>query len=534
MMKILKKMRLVLFLFAAFLTHNVHAQTVCLQGVEEIPVLAGGRIKPLGVHAKEMVKFISGKSSFEDLPAAVVYCQMSLQGFDNKTSVALPIQVNHVKTREFLGIDQKEKNITHQFASQNLEKMIKEVQTLQARQDKSAFAKDLQAVLRRTEIYQDIIQGTNWTVPISSKAAQAHTSSAQQSEKDLGWISLRQVKTFIEEQSGQMLTAQELLKKVVMLSDKYAEAGGDRHLYELFYEKSHLFHWSILIALVSLAIVFISSQKTRFLVIISVSLLLLVQIAAIGFRVFISARAPVTNMYETVMWVGLGSLIFAIILSILRKEKLFLMGGIIVNVCCLFMMTFATDMLDPSIKPLVPVLRDNFWLSTHVTTITISYAAFALSWMIANYYLIGSILKKNFVKQAAKIGDLSYSAVKIGVVLLSAGIILGGIWADYSWGRFWGWDPKETWSLIALMGYIVILHGRFTGWINKQLFLPLIALAYLGVLMAWFGVNYILAAGLHSYGFSDGGAIFLGSIFTTQILIVIVYFIRQKVGSAAV
>ena len=98
-----------------------------------------------------------------------------------------------------------------------------------------------------------------------------------------------------------------------------------------------------------------------------------------------------------------------------------------------------------------------------------------------------------------------------GVVLLAGGVILGGVWADYSWGRFWGWDPKETWSLIVLLVYMAILHGKYTSWIPPHRFVPLVAGAFMTVMMAWFGVNYILASGLHSYGFSEGGAIFLGS-----------------------
>jgi len=109
-----------------------------------------------------------------------------------------------------------------------------------------------------------------------------------------------------------------------------------------------------------------------------------------------------------------------------------------------------------------------------------------------------------------------YTCMKVGVVLLSAGIILGGVWADYSWGRFWGWDPKETWSLIVLLVYMAILHGRYSNWITPARFAPLAAGAFMSVMMAWFGVNYILASGLHSYGFSEGGAIFLGSFFTLQ------------------
>ena len=233
-------------------------------------------------------------------------------------------------------------------------------------------------------------------------------------------------------------------------------------------------------------------------------------------RMFISGRAVITNMYETVMFSGLGAHIIALVLTIWKKERNFLMAGMGYNVLCLMMMKFANNMLDPAISPLVPVLRDNFWLSTHVTTIIMSYAALALSWLLANIVLIRLTFKGATGAEVRDQTNQIYTCIKCGVVLLATGIILGGVWADYSWGRFWGWDPKETWSLIVLLVYMAILHGKYSNWITNRRFIPLVAGAFMSVMMAWFGVNYILATGLHSYGFSEGGAIFLGSFFAIQ------------------
>jgi cytochrome c-type biogenesis protein CcsB len=254
----------------------------------------------------------------------------------------------------------------------------------------------------------------------------------------------------------------------------------------------------------------------------------IIQIVNVTLRVMISGRAPVTNMYETVMFSGLGGLIIALIIFALRRERIYLIAGLALDVLCLMMMKFANNMLDPGISPLVPVLRDNFWLSTHVTTVILSYAALALSWVIANIVLIKArfftITKEDYKYQT----DLIYTCIKFGVVLLSTGVILGGVWADYSWGRFWGWDPKETWSLIVLLIYMAILHGRYTSWIRENRFVPMVAAAFMSVMMAWFGVNYILASGLHSYGFSEGGAVFLGSFFLIQIILVVIGITKQS------
>jgi ABC-type transport system involved in cytochrome c biogenesis permease subunit len=250
-------------------------------------------------------------------------------------------------------------------------------------------------------------------------------------------------------------------------------------------------------------------------------------------RIQISGRAPVTNMYETVMFSGFGALILGFIIYLYKKEIKFLYAALAHNLLCLLMMKFANNMLSPSISPLVPVLRDNFWLSTHVTTIILSYAALALSWVLANISLVQMIRGKLTKNELIYNTTIIYSAIKYGVTLLALGIILGGIWADYSWGRFWGWDPKETWSLIVLLIYIAILHGKSTSWIKPNRFVPMVAAAFMSVMMAWFGVNYILATGLHSYGFSEGGAIFLASFFVIQIIIILLSIPKTKILAIA-
>jgi len=110
---------------------------------------------------------------------------------------------------------------------------------------------------------------------------------------------------------------------------------------------------------------------------------------------------------------------------------------------------------------------------------------------------------------AARIKPLSnfiYRAMQVGVLLVAAGTILGGVWADYSWGRFWGWDPKEVWALIVLLVYLVPLHGRFAGWFNTFSLVGSSVVCFMSVMMAWYGVNFVLGVGLHSYGFVEGGS----------------------------
>jgi ABC-type transport system involved in cytochrome c biogenesis permease subunit len=165
-------------------------------------------------------------------------------------------------------------------------------------------------------------------------------------------------------------------------------------------------------------------------------------------------------------------------------------------------------------SPLQPVLRDNFWLTIHVLTIVSSYAAGALAWGLGllslGHYLLGSYRPvagggKRPPAACAELAGFIYKAMQVAVLLLAAGTILGGLWADVSWGRFWGWDPKEVWALVSLLAYLVVLHGRYAGWIGN---FGLAAGSVLGAAvigMSWYGVNFLLGAGLHSYGFGQGG-----------------------------
>ncbi|MEO0533639.1 MAG: cytochrome c biogenesis protein CcsA [Cyanobacteria bacterium P01_A01_bin.123] len=223
-------------------------------------------------------------------------------------------------------------------------------------------------------------------------------------------------------------------------------------------------------------------------------------------RMQIAGRPPVTNMYESVVWVGFGIAAIALTFELVSRARYYLLAAAPLSVMCLLLADSLPAVLDPSIAPLVPVLRDNFWLSIHVPTIALSYASFALA-LGLGHVALGNYLFAADAKQRIKtLSQLNYRVLQVGVLLLTAGIILGGIWAHFSWGRFWGWDPKETWALIALLCYLAPLHGRLVGWIGDFGINVASVVAFNAVLMAWYGVNFVLGTGLHSYGFGTGGS----------------------------
>jgi cytochrome c-type biogenesis protein CcsB len=234
----------------------------------------------------------------------------------------------------------------------------------------------------------------------------------------------------------------------------------------------------------------------------------------IGFflRVTISGRAPVTNMYESVVYVGFGVSAIGLILELVYRRRYIAIAASAVSTIALVLADNCPSVLDSSLQPLQPVLRNNFWLVIHVMTITLSYAAFALAMGIANITLGYYLVRSENRSAIEALSRFTYRALQVGVVLLATGTFLGGMWAAYSWGRFWGWDPKEVWALIALLGYLAVLHSRFAGWVKYRGLAALAVSCFALVIVAWYGVNFVLGAGLHSYGFGGGGKAFMGTL----------------------
>lgn len=259
------------------------------------------------------------------------------------------------------------------------------------------------------------------------------------------------------------------------------------------------------------------------------------QIFAYYGRVMISGRPPVSNMFETVVFVASMGAVFALMLECYYRNTIIILAGSIVATLGMIL----ADQLpysrgfDAKIDPLVPVLRSNYWLIIHVMTIVASYAAGALAWAIGNISLVLYWFNSDRRDLLKNLSNLCYSAIKVAVLLLGVGTLLGGIWAAESWGRFWGWDPKETWALIALVVYLLPLHARYIGWVKDFGMAIASVVCFSAIVMSWYGVNFILGAGLHSYGMGDGGpwTIFLiGSINLMWVLLVCLKRINREMS----
>ncbi len=277
---------------------------------------------------------------------------------------------------------------------------------------------------------------------------------------------------------------------------------------ELTYNRVQPFLWSWIVMLLA-TIALVTSTMTKPSVVYVAGLLLygvslVFQIGGFVARIYISGRAPVGNMYETVIWAALMSAIFALVLELIYRRRVIALAGAIVATLGLILADQLPLALDPRIGQLAPVLRTNYWLTVHVITIVSSYAAGTLAWGLGNITL-GILAFGHGDRETVKqLSNFTYRAMQITVFLLATGTFLGGWWAAESWGRFWGWDPKEVGALIALICYVIPLHARYIGWVKDFGLAMSAVLCYASIIVSWYVVNFVFASGLHSYGF--GGA----------------------------
>ncbi len=242
-------------------------------------------------------------------------------------------------------------------------------------------------------------------------------------------------------------------------------------------------------------------------------------IGAIVVRCMIRDRPPVSTLYETILFVAATGVLAALVMEWINRQRLALSAAIVLGALGLFLSGRYEELDKRDTMPqLVAVLDTNFWLATHVTAITIGYSAGLLAALLANANLIAGFFTGRATKLAPMrktIARMTYGALCFGLIFSVVGTILGGIWANESWGRFWGWDPKENGALLICLAQLVILHARQGGYLRD--FGIAMATAFQGTVIAfsWFGVN-LLGVGLHSYGFTSGIHTALWSYYLAQ------------------
>jgi ABC-type transport system involved in cytochrome c biogenesis permease subunit len=225
---------------------------------------------------------------------------------------------------------------------------------------------------------------------------------------------------------------------------------------------------------------------------------LVLNVYGLAERTALSERALIGNLYETLLFLAAVAFALSIVCEWFFRSRWFLTIGSLLATGFLRVAQDQALLMNPSISTLQPVLDNNFWIHIHVPTIVASYAPLMLAALMGNVYLLLSIFRPAGSPALKEVGRIQYWAMIPGVILLFAGLILGGIWADQSWGRFWGWDPKETWGFITWVVFVALIHGRWSGWLRDYGTAVGTILGGASLIMTYWGVNFLLP-GLHSY-----------------------------------
>lgn len=506
----------------------------------KIPVLSyEGRVKPFGALTLDLINKISGKSKLLGLKHNELVLGTMLY-YDEFMKIPL-IRVRNEDLKAFIGTD-KDYICVEDVYKDGVYKLQNEVANAQNKTQKTAYEKDVISVDEAVNLL--IATSHAEVLRIFADKAKNEWLSPSEALQNLDANGASEVQSLLEGyfnalaqsiESGDFTKANEALSEmksyqmdngaflmpsafklwaenVLLDTDVFANLGK-------FYVGLGLLLLLYLLCFTALKREVSAKLKLITKGVFCLSFVLFA--IAFGLRWFIGTHAVWSNAYESMLLIAIVLGILALVLS---RNLLFLAlsifgMGIILSVANL-------GFMDPQITPLIPVLQ-SYWLNIHVSTITASYAFFVMAYLSSLAGFVALICRTN---SALNLAVLTEIVLILGIVLLSIGTFLGGIWANESWGRYWGWDPKETWSLILIVVYVLVLHARFIQCLNSPFVLFCgSSIGFFVMLMTYFGVNYFLS-GKHSYATGDSNGVPL-SVFVlalANLVLALVAWIRSR------
>lgn len=486
----------------------------------------GGRIKPIDTLAGEIIHKLTKKDNFLGMTNMQLLLGITIYGQDWR-SINI-IKTSTPKLREIIGVDKNQEYIAFRdlYTNDGEYKILNYVEEANRKTPASRdnFDKDLINVDERLNILQGIIigqflkifpvsDGELWLAPIDVITF-GNAADSQKVQDMLRAYFVAFDKGMIDNdwaEATKILSEIKQYQKERAKSDIYLDSSKVKA--EIFLNQTNLFKQLILpyilLGIFIFILVFVCifkptknlSKALRFLYFIAV-LLALLHLFALILRWYISGHAPWSNGYESMLYISFTSAIAGILFF--RKSYLAIAASIFLAGISLFVANLG--FMDPQIGNLVPVLK-SYWLNIHVSVITASYGFLGLCFLLGVITLVLMICRKKHLDRIDStinsITAINEMSMILGLFLLCVGNFLGGIWANESWGRYWGWDPKETWALISIGVYAIILHLRFLFKKNLQyIFASASVVGFFSILMTYFGVNYYLS-GLHTYATGD-------------------------------
>lgn len=490
---------------------------------------AGGRMKPVHTYASELLRKVSKSDMYKEMNATQVF--LSIQQ-NPRLWFQVPIiyiETGDTKLRDIIGIphEQKYASLANFFDEKGNYKISEIQQEAQKSNIKSKYEKDVINVDRRVNLLYSAITGDILRIfPIPNDANNtwiSHNDLDKANFKGQDSVFVRQIlpvylQTLTASQkANNYVQSDEILEGIIKFQQKYGSAvypAEHKIDVEIAYNKYDVFkklfsYYMYIGTLMFFLVIFQIFKKNKtldFLVKACIAIIILLFTLHTGgliARWIVSGHAPWSNAYESMIYVGWATMLFGLIFG--RKSSMTIAATAFLT--AFILMVAHWNWMDPEIANLQPVLN-SYWLMIHVAIIVASYGPFALGMILGFIALILMVLttKNNkskvglMIKEITVINEMSLT---IGLILLVIGNFLGGMWANESWGRYWGWDPKETWALISIMIYAFVLHLRLVPGLRSRFSFNMFSVAaFASILMTYFGVNFYLS-GLHSYASGD-------------------------------
>jgi cytochrome c-type biogenesis protein CcsB len=482
-----------------------------------------GRIIPLNTIANNSLVKIYKKTKYKDLSADQVFLGMLVNPEKWKNTPMIKIYESEV--RDLIGIKNNFASFNDFFNEKRLYKLKDQVDEIYAKSPalRSKIDKEIINVDERLNVSNMIFNGSLFKVyPIPDSPEKKWISPAEIRLKDTvttrtNYLDLISKTINESANTGNYKVSEELLSNIRNHQLKYGKEiipSEFKVKMEVFYNRFNIFkrlfpiYMMAGIILLGIFLIQLFKPSLEFKKLITVLYFLLLaafvfQTLGLGLRWYISGHAPWSDGYESMIYIAWATMLAGFIFY--KKSPITL--SVTTILAGITLLTAHMSWLNPEITNLVPVLK-SYWLTFHVATITASYGFFGLASMIGILNLGIMIFrnKSNHERINLKLKEMTIiieMSLMVGLILLVIGNFLGGIWANESWGRYWGWDPKETWSLVTIIVYTFILHMRLIPGMRNLFSINFMAhIGFGAVLMTYFGVNYYLS-GLHSYAQGD-------------------------------
>ncbi len=489
----------------------------------------GGRMKPVHTFASELLRKVSKRDNFNGLDANQVFLSIVQNPRFWFHVPIIYIDRHDTKIRDIIGIphDQRRATLSDFFDRIGNYKIAEAQEKAFKKANKSVTDKELILVDERaTLLYQAIGGGILKIFPLVDDPNNtwiAHQELNEANYKGTDSVFVKQIlPAYIQilqdaKKTNDYTESNNILDGIDKFQEKYGSAvkpSKKKIEMEVLYNEYDIFKTlyryyllaGLLLIVFYMIRVFRDGKILHYLSKLMIGIIiicLILHTAGLAIRWFLSGHAPWSNAYESIIYVAWAVMAFGI--NVGRKSSLTIGATAFVTAMTLY---FAhQNWLDPAIGNLVPVLN-SWWLMVHVSIIVGSYGPFTLSMALGFVCLLLYIFttknnKRKLQLQIRELTIINEMSLTVGLIMLTIGNFLGGMWANESWGRYWGWDPKETWALISIFIYAFVLHVRLIpGLKSRLIFNVLSVLAFLSIMMTYFGVNFYLS-GLHSYADGD-------------------------------